>query len=1210
MQIDNIRQTMSSLYRADDQHVLDTLSSLLPTSQAASSQISRDARTLVEAVRSAKGSTFSIEALLQEYSLSTREGVLLMCLAEALLRVPDAQTIDELIADKILKGDWEEYVENGDSLLVHASAWGMLLTGKVVDMGENPGDGVKGYLKKAVSKAGEPLIRQSVKLAMAVMGKQFVLGETIEQALKRAQSAHKLGYRYSYDMLGEGARTHTAANTHFASYVKAIKAISATAKAGAVKSDGISVKISAIHPRYEFAQKDRAIAEIVPKLLDLAKMAKAADINFTVDAEEMNRLELSMEIIERVVADKSLDGWDGFGMAVQAYQKRTSAVIDWLIAMAKSYNRRFMIRLVKGAYWDSEIKHAHEIGVDGFPVYTRKQATDCSYIAIAKKMLDAREHLFPQFATHNAHTVAAIMQLAQDKEGFEFQRLHGMGDTLYDALFKRFPGYGCRIYAPVGVHEDLLAYLVRRLLENGANTSFVHHIVNPDYPIEQLIEHPWEALKRFDSTEHAAIEQASEIYGDERSNSQGYDIDDQVAHEALESKIAAASANFGHGYSVAVQSACEITGFDEPSYNPAKTDEVVGQVLYPDHESVERMLAASVNSSWANVDAEQRAAMVSKVGDLFERDTPELIALLRKEAGKTLNDAIAEVREAVDFCRYYGARAPQLTNHDALGVVFCIAPWNFPLAIFAGQVVAALAMGNSVLAKPAETTSLVGAKAVALMHEAGIPVDAIQLLPGSGKLLGAQLVPDERVAGIAFTGSTETAKWIEQANADRDGDKAMLIAETGGQNVMIVDSTALPEQVVDDVVISGFLSAGQRCSALRILLVQEEAVDRVQSMVMGAMDELVVGDPELLSTDIGPVIDSAALARLVSHAEQVCAWQASGKATLLKQLSAPSEGTFFGPMLCKLESIELLEREVFGPAVHIVSYKADELSDLIAKVKELGYGLTMGIHSRIDDRIEEVVDSAAVGNLYVNRNQVGAIVGSQPFGGMGKSGTGPKAGGPNYLRRFARMRGVDTHESSDQLVNALLEAELIGKDDVGRLGMLVDFYQQELSSKFSLPGATGEDNSLSFVPRGSALGWLGGEQDFALNPETVVALTIAALADNKVCLVSELKELTADQELNVLRFADILVEAGADFELCLDTSLDQLADMAGEGFIVNGVGDKQVARRVAKRCDHIVPILEGEIGDIDVVQMVHERSVSINLTASGGNTQLMSLGDH
>lgn len=1024
-----LRQAISDAYRRDEAACINQLLPLANITMQEQQNISKTATHLVEKVRVARKKEKGIEAFMQQYDLSSEEGIALMCLAEALLRVPDSDTVDKLLKDKVGTADWERHLGSSDSWFVNAATWSLMLTGKIYGDKEDPSKKLSNVLKSIAAKGGGELaIRKAVRQGMKLMGKQFVMGRTISEAIKRAKEAEKIGYTYSYDMLGEAAHTAQDAKKYFDAYVTAIHAIGKVAKnKGPENSPGLSVKLSALHPRYEVAKRDRVMTELVSKLRELALLAKQYNIGLTVDAEEADRLELSLDIIEAVYLDAGLNGYQGFGLAVQAYQKRAPYVLDWLADLARRGGRKIMVRLVKGAYWDYEVKQSQTLGFVSYPVYTRKNNTDVSYLACAKKLLSMRDCIYPQFATHNAHSLSVILEWAgADKNNFEFQCLHGMGRSLYDQVVgpKNFD-IPCRIYAPVGQHEDLLAYLVRRLLENGANTSFVNRLTDEKEPIEKIIEDPVARIASLVSKPHPHIPLPSDIYGESRKNSKGIDLSDNntlkdLSHNLLE-----------HGsqhYSIhpSIPNA-KFNSAGKSDTSPNNRSDELGTVVQATEDDCKQALinAQAAFPLWDKLGVEARASLLLKLGDALEAKMPEFMAIAIREAGKTIPDAEAEVREAIDFCRYYAEQAKlnlvtktlpgptgelnQLSLHGR-GVFLCISPWNFPLAIFIGQVVAALVAGNTVLAKPAEQTSIIAAEAVKLMHEVGFPPEVVQLVPGRGSIIGNTLVANTGIKGIMFTGSTETAKVIQQTLANRDGEIIPFIAETGGQNCMIVDSSALPEQVIVDVVASAFGSAGQRCSALRVLFLQEDVADNMIHMLKGAMAELTVGYSGDLATDVGPVIDNGAREVLQKHYEKMCQ-----EAKLLYQVELSDQcqnGSFFAPCVFELSSISQLSREVFGPILHIVRYKSKDLAKTVAEINSTGYGLTFGVHSRINHVVEELRQDMHVGNLYVNRNMVGAVVGVQPFGGEGLSGTGPKAGGPNYLPRLCAERTISINTTA------------------------------------------------------------------------------------------------------------------------------------------------------------------------------------------------------
>ncbi|CAN5575893.1 bifunctional proline dehydrogenase/L-glutamate gamma-semialdehyde dehydrogenase PutA [soil metagenome] len=1037
---DALRAAITAAWAVDEATHVRELLAQVRLDEDDRTAIQATATDLVRRVRARTADQGAIEAFMRQYDLGSEEGVLLMCVAEALLRIPDQDTADRLIRDKLGEADWKRHMGQSDSVLVNASTWGLMLTGRLVDMADDTRRDAHNAFQRLVGRVGEPMIRLAVRQAMRIMGHQFVMGRSIDEALARAGKGGNAAFRYSYDMLGEAALTEADAQRYLQAYRRAIAAIGRGSRPattqGAGKMDGgdhdfaaasISVKLSALHPRYEHAQRGRVLAELTPRVLELARLARAQGIGFTVDAEEADRLELSLDVIAAAYADASLAGWQGYGLAVQAYQKRAPAVIDFIIALARRHGRRIPLRLVKGAYWDSEVKRAQVDGLDGYPVFTRKPNTDVSYLACARRMLAATDAIYPMFATHNAHTIAAIHRMEVSrlpsrggkalKHEYEFQKLHGMGDDLYAEVMPADRlDVPCRVYAPVGSHEDLLPYLVRRLLENGANSSFVNRITDEAVAIGDLVRDPVEVVAGFDAIAHPRIPLPRLLYrsqGLDRDNSMGINLanDDQL--RALATQVDAIATG---GRATPLVPGARPSGNWTEVTNPADRRQQVGQWQATDPDTLELALrnAVAAHPRWDATLADARAEILERAADLLEQRMPQYIALCTREAGKTIADGIAEVREAVDFLRYYSGQARELftpeplpgptgesntLQHCGRGVFACISPWNFPLAIFIGQVAAALAAGNSVLAKPAEQTNLVGFAAVQLLHEAGVPEQVLQFVPGDGASVGAALTSDPRVAGVVFTGSNATALAINRSLAARDGAIGVLIAETGGQNALIADSSALPEQLVKDALASAFTSAGQRCSAARVLFVQDDIADRVLEMLAGAMAELKVGDPALLATDVGPVIDADALQMLEKHAARM-----AQEARLIAQAPMADDtahGTFFAPRAWELQSLSQLERENFGPALHVVRWRGDQLDQVIDAINGTGYGLTLGIHSRIDETIERIAARAKVGNIYVNRNQIGAVVGVQPFGGQRLSGTGPKAGGPHYLPRFA-----------------------------------------------------------------------------------------------------------------------------------------------------------------------------------------------------------------
>jgi RHH-type proline utilization regulon transcriptional repressor/proline dehydrogenase/delta 1-pyrroline-5-carboxylate dehydrogenase len=1023
---------------ADEKTVVESLVTGSTLSPERRHMVREASVALVERCREKSHKAGTLDAFLQEFGLSNKEGIALMCLAEALLRVPDEETANRLIAEKIQSGDWGAHKGRSASRFVNASVWGLMLTGRVVRLDEEMTEDTASFMRRLVSSLGEPVVRQAVLQAMRIMGGQYVLGRTIEEGLKKGLADNRPGTRFSFDMLGEGARTDADARRYFEAYADAIRTVAANGRgASVIEADGISVKLSALHPRYEFRQKRRVMAELLPRVKELAIMAREGAMGFSIDAEECDRLDLSLDIFEALARDADLADWDGLGFVLQAYQKRALPVADWLVALGRDAGRRMMVRLVKGAYWDGEVKHAQEQGLADYPVFTRKCHSDVSYQLCAERLLTAQDVIYPQFATHNAHSVALVSELAADGRAFEYQRLHGMGHLLYDEVLDASPEAAVRVYAPIGNHRDLLPYLVRRLLENGANSSFVNRFLDAQVAPRELLRDPVEESLAQPSMRHSKIPRPPDLYGGEAEpwrNAIGVDLADPVQVADLLDSIRDGSLELKR--SAPLVDGRPLEGEEREVHNPADRRRVVGQVVEADERAIESALGSAVKaqSSWDALGADRRAACLERAAELMEGEMADLMGLIVSEAGRTIDDALSEVREAVDFCRYYAAQARaacgprtlpgptgevnELSLHGR-GVFLCISPWNFPLAIFTGQVAAALAAGNTVVAKPAEQTPLIAARAVALLHRAGVPTEVLHLLPGDGARVGGTLVDDPRVAGVAFTGSTATARHINLQLAQREGPIAPLIAETGGLNVMLVDATALPEQVVDDVITSAFQSAGQRCSALRVMYLQEDIADPVIAMLAGAMRELVVGDPAALSTDIGPVIDLEARQMLERHEQRM---NREGKLLAKCELGPQHEhGFFFAPQVYEIDRLAQLPEEVFGPILHVIRYAVQDMPQVLEDINASGYGLTLGVHSRIDGFAREVFRATRVGNTYINRNMVGAVVGVNPFGGQGLSGTGPKAGGPHYLQRFAtektRTDNVVARGGNTQLFN-------------------------------------------------------------------------------------------------------------------------------------------------------------------------------------------------
>ncbi|MCU4412493.1 trifunctional transcriptional regulator/proline dehydrogenase/L-glutamate gamma-semialdehyde dehydrogenase [Acinetobacter sp. WU_MDCI_Axc73] len=1228
-----LEEQINTAWRRPEPEAVETLLQATSISDELNHQIHELAFDLANALRERKTSTGKagiVQGLLQEFSLSSQEGIALMCLAEALLRIPDAATRDLLIRDKINQGNWKDHVGQSSLMFVNAAAWGLMLTGKLM---ETPKHGsLSGLLTSILARSGRGVIRKAVDVAMRMMGEQFVTGETIKEALNNAKSREDKGFRYSYDMLGEAALTEQDAERYFHDYTQAIHAIGQASNGkGVYDGPGISIKLSALHPRYQRSQIARVHDELYGKVLELALLAKHYDIGLNIDAEEADRLEISLELLERLCFEPQLAAWKGIGFVIQAYQKRCFYVVDYVVDLAKRSQKRLMIRLVKGAYWDSEIKKAQIDGMDDYPVFTRKVYTDLSYIACAKKLLAAPEQIYPQFATHNAQSLATIYHLADPSKyyagQYEFQCLHGMGEPLYEQVVGSRDdhklGVPCRIYAPVGNHETLLAYLVRRLLENGANTSFVNRIADQQLRIEDLIQSPFKEIQSIAAREgqvglkHPAIPLPLDLYGTLRPNSKGFDLanDATLAQlneiaQQLENTIWESKALLGHTTE-------QVEVRPQAILNPAINTDIVGYVQEATLEQVEVALNASIlaEQNWANTAKNQRAAALKCAADLMESHMQQLMVLLCREAGKTYANAIAEVREAVDFLRYYATQVESLnatTHIQPLGTVLCISPWNFPLAIFTGQIAAALVAGNCVIAKPAEQTPLIAAQAVEILHQAGIPKDVLQLLPGRGESIGAKLSSDDRIQGIMFTGSTEVAKILQKKVAKRlsvAGQPIPLIAETGGQNAMIVDSSALTEQVVMDVVNSAFDSAGQRCSALRILCVQEDNAKTLITMLKGAMQQLIMGNPFILKTDIGPVIDAEAKQTIDRHIQKM-----RDKGYSVHQLvfnhDATSQaefdqGTFVAPTLIELPNLDDLEREVFGPVLHVITYKHGEVQQLLERINAKGYGLTMGLHTRIDETINTVIQYAEVGNLYINRNIVGAVVGVQPFGGEGLSGTGPKAGGPLYLYRLMQS----CSEKSLQLPFGVKAEKM--SEPLPQLALFREFFawvkQQYPEQKspnvapmnvghaFDLQGPTGETNRYMLLPRKRVL----------------------ALAKHELDLIHQIMAIFAvNSEVALLEGHPFLQKFGQQLPQTVRQAIIEVAHVEHADFdAILHHGSREelqlLQTQIANRKGAIVGITHMENAEqtIPLERLVIEHAISVNTAAAGGNASLMTMAE-
>lgn len=1232
-----IRSAITAAYRRPETEVVPMLleQARLPAMLAEATH--KLAYGLAEKLRNQKnthGRAGMVQGLLQEFSLSSQEGVALMCLAEALLRIPDKPTRDALIRDKISNGNWHSHLGRSPSMFVNAATWGLLFTGKLVATHNEAN--LSHALNRIIGKSGEPLIRKGVDMAMRLMGEQFVTGETISEALANARKSEEKGFSYSYDMLGEAALTESDAQAYLNAYQQAIHAIGKASNGrGIYEGPGISIKLSALHPRYSRAQYERVMEELYPRLLSLTLLARQYDIGINIDAEEADRLEISLDLLEKLCFEPQLAGWNGIGFVIQAYQKRCPLVIDAVIELATRSRRRLMVRLVKGAYWDSEIKRAQIDGLEGYPVYTRKVYTDVSYLACARKLLAVPNLIYPQFATHNAHTLSAIYHLAGNNYypgQYEFQCLHGMGEPLYEQVVGKVSegklNRPCRIYAPVGTHETLLAYLVRRLLENGANTSFVNRIADTTLPLEQLVADPVIAVETLAASEgelglpHPRIALPRELYGTTRVNSSGLDLSNEQRLASLSSALLTSATTLWRAEPM-IDAPLD-HGVEQPILNPAEPRDIVGYVRQATDNEVSLALDASTAAGaiWFATPPSERAAILARAAEIMESQLQSLLGILVREAGKTFNNAIAEVREAVDFLHYYAGQVrDDFTNdsHRPLGSVVCISPWNFPLAIFTGQIAAALAAGNSVLAKPAEQTPLIAAQAVRILQEAGIPQGVLQLLPGQGETVGAALVNDPRVRGVMFTGSTEVAAILQRSIAGRldpQGRPTPLIAETGGLNAMIVDSSALTEQVVTDVVASAFDSAGQRCSALRLLCVQEDVAEHTLQMLRGAMAEYRMGNPERLSTDIGPVIDAEAKQTIERHIQ---ALSAKGRSVYqaVRQHSQDEEewvqGHFVKPTLIELDSIDELQQEIFGPVLHVVRFQRANLNALVEQINAAGYGLTLGIHTRIDETIGRVIDHAKVGNLYVNRNMVGAVVGVQPFGGEGLSGTGPKAGGPLYLYRLLANRPGDAvqrtlqRQNGDQPVAAEKRVALLAPlhalaqwavaEQQADLQVLIQHYgeQGQGGTTHLLPGPTGERNTYALLPRERVLCLANSLHD-------VVTQLAAVLAVGSQVLWPE-----TEQQRN------LYARLPAAVQTCIRFSKDWAQDqIAFDAVIYHGDADqlRTLCEQIAQRSGPIVSVQGFAEGETNLLleRLLIERSLSVNTAAAGGNASLMSIG--
>lgn len=1262
--LSTIRHTIRQHIYMPEEQAIANLMYINPLTEESRQQVEQSALGFVEQCRNNPDKQGLFDAFLREYSLSSHEGVVLMTLAEALLRVPDSHTIDKLIKEKIHLGEWGNHLGKSDQLLVNAASAGLVLTSKILNKQTEAGDTPDSWFRKLITRVGEPVVRSATIQAMKFMGQQYVLGRDIEEAASRGRKGNPAGTRFSFDMLGEGARTYEDASKYFDAYMQAIHSIGKNNKQSTVGlADGISVKLSALHPRYEFSHQQLVLDELVPSVIELAKAAKQYNIGFTIDAEEASRLDIELDVFEALAFTPELAGWDGLGFVLQAYQKRAVFVVDWLVQLASLSQHKLMVRLVKGAYWDAEIKHAQEQGLVDFPVFSRKVHTDLSYQVCAGKLLDNRSVIYPQFATHNAYTVALILQMSGgDLSSFEFQRLHGMGDLLYSQIMQSGgQALPLRVYAPVGVHRDLLPYLVRRLLENGANGSFVNQFLDGKIAAANLARSVEATIEAMQGKRHTKIPLANDLFvaaGEARSNSRGVDLDDplavaQIQHEVAQIEQTAQNPQWSVGPIINGQMR---TNQPQAVISPADKDLLVGYCTDATEQDVAQAFdsAAQAQPAWQALGVKARADILEKLADLLEQQTEQLTALISFEAGRTLGDGVSEVREAVDFCRYYALQArllgDQAEQHaglaEAKGVFVCISPWNFPLAIFVGQVVAALVMGNSVLAKPAEQTPIIAALAVQLMHQAGVPAEVVHLITGTGANIGQSLTSNPLVAGVAFTGSTATAQRIQATLVQRGLDNPGLsmppfIAETGGQNVMIVDSTALPEQVVDTVIQSAFLSAGQRCSALRVLYLQQDIADSVIAMLKGAIATLKVGLPWQLSSDIGPVIDNKALDILNKHCQLM-----HKDARLLTQGSLSDDcakGVYIAPQVFEIKHISQLEREVFGPILHVIRFEATELDAVLTDINATGYGLTLGIHSRLKQFADKVYADTKVGNTYINRNIVGAVVGVNPFGGQGLSGTGFKAGGPHYLLRFCNVwpsvpivagqleSSTVSGATKDKLavlndaqlhwdrlapttrVTALqsLLKNMAAQTQNATLQSVAENCSQYIAVADSaqmqtqdLPGPTGETNELSLHGRGIVMVVLRQ----SMVAENWLQLFSALAAGNTVLLAShdaESCQLADDIAAQFARFNSdntpmIVASASSHSELAAllhHPMVNAVASLHIEGLMA----------QLASRPGAIIPLINHVSQAYALLPYSVEKTCTNNIVATGGNAMLLNL---
>ena len=1159
--LDRIRAEQLSAKVSNENQLLDGLIAKGGISHQSRKKICQDAEELVHEIKTSSKVGF-LDSILAQYGLGTKGGVAILRLAEAFMRVPDKKTMDALIADKLTSVDWKAQRGASTTRLVNLLTIGLHFASFCVQGTSKRG--ILGWPRRFLKWKTTPFIRLATKFTVKKMAGRFVLGKTMGEALRRSEPAEREGYHYSFDMLGEAALTEKDAQFFFEAYQESITSLAPKCLSEDYRDNhGISIKLSAIHPRYEWTQRDRVLEELVDKVRTLSLMAKEANMGISIDAEEADRLELSLEVIKKVLSSPELEGWDGFGIVVQAYGKSAPYVLDWLYHLASELDRKIAVRLVKGAYWDYEIKKAQLDGLVDFPVYTNKAGTDVSYLCCAKKLLSMTDRVYPQFAGHNAHTVSSILEFAKEDQAFEFQRIHGMGESLHEIIKSR-NNTKCRIYAPVGEHKELLPYLARRMLENGANSSFLNQLADPNLQTKDIVSDPFDLLKKARERNLQVVRPPEEIFGPERKNSKGWDIHNPAVLEEIETTREPFK-TFQWNKSL-FETSDDQTSLVQTIKNPSNPNDIVGYCKYSSRKDVSDVLEST--SPWLNSDSKERASALTKASYLYESNAPEILALLCREAGKTINDAVGEIREAVDFLRYYASQATEVDTCKPVGIVSCISPWNFPLAIFTGQIAGALASGNGVIAKSSEQTSLIAQLAIDLLHQAGVPKNVLQLVCGEGPDVGAQIVSDKRVSGVAFTGSTETAQQIQKNMAKYLNPTARFVAETGGLNAMIVDSTALPEQVVKDIFVSSFQSAGQRCSALRILYLQEDIEESFLTMLFGAMDQLCIGDPWNSSTDIGPLIDEPSFQKITNYIKE-----AESKGHILKQCRVPTDGYFIGPTVIRVKGIEDLKEEIFGPVLHVAPFDISNLEEIIKAVNSRGFGLTFGLHSRIDYRVKEITEKLKIGNIYVNRNQIGAVVGSQPFGGEGLSGTGPKAGGPGLVKSFTKKK-LPLHSFSST------REPLVNPTDVQKLlNQVVNQVSKVKSENF--PGPTGETNQLNYYPRGTIL-CLGPTSDDC-EAQAGIA-TKAGCTAVKICPgikgINSIAGYLAPEHLTTLEGFDVVALWSDEMEL------------------------RRTRTALAKRQDKFIPLVAtNEMEEF----LYHERHVCTDTTAAGGNATLFAM---